>query len=197
MKRLKIILIIFLIIVIVLAGLFWYLSSQQDQSGLVNLPPVGDNNINLNTQLPSTPTTPTHTYIPTVSEEDKLKAQLTKMASAFAERFGSYSNQSDFENLEDLMTFMSRSLKSWAENVIHSGRDQINQPTIYYGITTKALKTKVAEFLPASGRAKFQVSTQRHEVVGSSANAKVYYQDIELEMIKEAGVWKVDRAEWL
>jgi len=197
-NKIFIILIILLLIAIILAGLFWYLSSQKQKQILnqnfVNYqPPANNLNVNQNTNLQPKPKI---TRPPKVSEEEKLKAQLTKMASAFTERYGSYSNQSDFENLEDLMTFMSKSLEHRTENFIREKRAQANQAAIYYGITTKSLKTEILDFSPEIGQAKFKVSTQRQEIVGSSVNAKVFYQDVEIKMIKEGGVWVVDQIEW-
>ncbi len=136
-------------------------------------------------------------FQPKISEAEKLKAQLQKMSFAFAERYGSYSNQSDFENLEDLMPFMSASLKSKTQDFIAGKRAQAKRAAIYYGITTKALNGQVEEFSPEIGRAKFKISCQRQEIVGSTANANVYYQDLEISLIKESGIWKVNKVTWL
>lgn len=197
-KLIFIILIILLLAAIILVGVFWYLSTQTQKESLnqniVNYQAPGSN-LNTNENINAAPE-PLVSW-PEISEEEKLKAQLTKMSSAFAERYGSYSNESDFENLEDLMTFMSSSLKSKTENFIREKRVEASAQAIYYGITTKSLKTELISFSPETGRATFKVSTQRQEIIGSSANARVYYQDIELEMIKEGGVWKINKAIWL
>ncbi len=198
MSKLKIILIILLTVALVLAGIFWYLSYGRGKVGLpvsenqnmINQEPASNVNENINAKPEQAVTTPQ------ISEEEKLKAQLTKMAASFSERYGSYSNQSDYENLEDLLPFMSSSLKLKTENFIREKRASGGDAAIYYGITTKALKSEATEFLPETGTAKFKISTQRQETVGASVNARVFYQEVEMTLIKESGIWKVNEVAW-
>ena len=128
-----------------------------------------------------------------ISPADKLKKQLTKIAASFVERYGSYSNQSNFENLEDLLPIMSTTLKNKSQRIIRQGRQAGVHSVVYYGVTTKALNSRVLNFSMDTGRAEFKISTQRQEAVGSNLNNKVYYKDIIVEMVKEDGVWKVDK----
>src|SRR6056297_1177249 len=73
-----------------------------------------------------------------VPEERELNANdLGKMASSFAERFGSYSNHSNYSNILDLQIFMTRKMKNWAEKSIEESKNEYSD--IYYGITTKAI----------------------------------------------------------
>lgn len=193
MSKLKIILIILLVVVLILAGVFWYLTREQDSDGEVILPPEDEE------QLPSTTNeeleteTVATTQRPVISEEEKLKAQLAKTAKAFTERYGSYSNHSDFENLRDLEPFITRSLQSSFQQIINRGSS--NDP-IYFGVTTKVLKATLEQFAPNQNLIEFKVSTQRHEVVGSTVNSRTYYQDLKLQMLQEGGVWKVNEVEW-
>ena len=41
-----------------------------------------------------------------ISQEERSKDNLMRLAASFAERFGSYSNQSNFSNIIDLKIFM-------------------------------------------------------------------------------------------
>lgn len=195
-KGLIIILIILLIIAIGMAGLFWYLSVSQNrpEPKIINTEPIKINEP-VATVTPVVVTEPVNVpnvEKPTVSEEDKTKAQLVKLVAAFVERYGSYSNQSDYENLEDLMRIMSDDLKNWAENFVADKRAAGIDETVYYGITTKVLKVDIVAYEDVLGRATFKASTQKREVVGSTVNAKVYYKDVNVEMIKEGGIWKVN-----
>ena len=112
-------LIVLLLIAIALFGVFWYLSNNANKNNVVA--PI-DNNALIAEENKIATKTPViipenKNTLPPVSYEEKEKAQLQQLVSAFVERYGSYSNQTDFENLTDLMPFMSQSLKNWAEKL--------------------------------------------------------------------------------
>ena len=121
---------------------------------------------------------------------------MARLASAFAERFGSFSNQSDYGNIRDLEIFMTAKLKAWADNYITEARARANQTAIYYGIVTKAISTEVKQFDADTGQAEILVRTQRRESAGVSGNSSTFYQDISLKYAREQGVWRVDGVNW-
>lgn len=121
--------------------------------------------------------------------------EIISMVVPFVERFGSYSNQGNFENLSDLLPFMSSSMRSWAEKRVAEQREQPFQE-LYRGVTTKALSYALSSYEPEEGRAEMQVSTQRRELIGSTVNARVYNQDIVVKLVKDDGAWVVDSAFW-
>ena len=123
------------------------------------------------------------------------EADLASIGMPFAERFGSYSNQSSFENLSDLLPFLTDDFKKWADGKIAEQLKRPYQP-IYKGITTKALSYSMKLFDDKAGIAEMTVSTQRREMVGSPANTKTYNQDIVLKFVKHDDIWLVDHAEW-
>lgn len=126
-----------------------------------------------------------------VTEED-----LKRMAASFAERFGSFSNQVNYGNINDLRIFMSVKMKNWADRFIKKETAKNVNSGIYYGITTKAIAEQVNQFNDDSGRAQITVSAQRREAVGALGNAVGFQQDIIINFIKENGIWKVDSAVW-
>ncbi|HPI67278.1 MAG TPA: hypothetical protein PKZ16_01925 [bacterium] len=191
-KKVYIILIILLLLAMILVGFFWFLikSQNEKQPPVVVVPEQEEAQIAPETEVTEEP----EVIIPEASSEQKEKAQLGQLASAFSERLGSYSNQSNYENLVDLKAFMSEDLQKWADNQITNGRVNVGSSGPYFGLTTKALKTELISY--DSEQALFMVSTQRHEVVGVDFNDRVYYQNIELEMIKVDGVWVVNRFTW-
>jgi len=121
---------------------------------------------------------------------------LARMAAAFAERFGSFSNQSDFGNLRDLQIFMTAKMKGWAQDYISQARARKTDTSIYYGIVTKAILSQVEQFDEQAGQAEILVKTQRRESSGVSANGTTFYQDIVIKYLRENGVWRVDEATW-
>jgi hypothetical protein len=146
-----------------------------------------EQNLPANTEL----TERTESVLVNLSEEEKTQGFLLKTAAAFAERFGSYSNQSNYENLLDLKMLMTEKMSQWADTLIAKGSDS---QLIYYGITTRALNTELKTI--TEDQAEVLVATQRQEAMASEENNKVYYKDILIKFAKEDGLWKVDGAYW-
>jgi len=133
--------------------------------------------------------------IPVVFKSDK--DDLMRMSSSFAERFGSYSNQSDYTNLSHLLIFMSSKMKSRMEKFIRDSRLSKDSSDIYYGITTKTVKAKVLEYNEDVEIARILVNTRRKEALASVENkSNSFSQELIISFIKENGVWKVDSAKW-
>ena len=191
-KSIYIILVILLLVAVALLGVFWYLSNNANKNNIVapidNKAPIAEEN-KIATETPVV-VPENKNILPPVSYEEKEKAQLQQLVSAFVERYGSYSNQTDFENLTDLMPFMSQSLKRWAENLIDSKRVNSHGQAPYYGVTTKVLKTEIIEF--TDELVKIKVATQKSEMFGTDYNSKVSYEDLTVSLIKEEGVWRVN-----
>lgn len=205
--RLRNILILILILAIVLLVVFWFLLRSKNEKQVIIPQDNLDNNItnlennslnNLETETEDTETDSGITVAPikTVSEEEKLKSQLRKLAISFTERYGSFSNSSDYENLEDLLQFMTSDLKNKTQNFIDSKRRANEDNLIYYGMTTRALNTKILEFDVNLNRVIFEVSCQKQEVFGTAINSNTFYSSAEVKFEKSGGVWKVDEFSW-
>jgi len=144
------------------------------------------------------PVKPTATVQP-ISRLKKAEVgadDLARMSSAFAERFGSFSNQSDYGNVRDLQIFMTDTMKIWADNYITDARARKIQTTIYYGIVTKAISNEVKQFDADIGQAEILVKTQRRESAGIAGNSATFYQDIIIKYVREQGVWRVSGIYW-
>lgn len=124
------------------------------------------------------------------------EADLKQMAGLFAERFGSYSNQSNYRNMRDLEIFMTAKLAAWAEDFIKKNIESKIDTSIYYGISSKSISTTVKEFKPDEGVARIMVGTQRRESLATGANTAGFGQNIEIVFLKQGGMWKVDEANW-
>ena len=121
---------------------------------------------------------------------------LARLAAAFAERFGSFSNQSDYGNLKDLQIFMTETMKTWAQNYMESARLKKTDTSIYYGIVTKAILSEVKQFDADVGLAEILVKTQRRESAGTSGNSSTFYQDIIIKYRREGTIWRADGVYW-
>ncbi len=130
------------------------------------------------------------------NNRDWSQDDFKQLSRSFAERFGSYSNQSNYGNIEDLEIFMSVKMKKWAEEYVTNLRANNQYSGNFYGIVTKALvEPEISSFAPDSGQVDVLVSTQREET-SSDGDPKVYNQDIKISFIKAGGEWLVDSAIW-
>ena len=151
------------------------------------LPPV--------VEQPVKPTTAVQPISP-LKKADVGSDDLARMASAFAERFGSFSNQSDYGNVRDLQIFMTGTMKTWADNYIIDARSRKTQTAIYYGIVTKAISSEVKQFDADTELAEILVKPQRRESAGIAGNSATFYQDIIIKYVREQGVWRVSGIYW-
>jgi hypothetical protein len=122
--------------------------------------------------------------------------ELARIASAFAERYGSYSNQTNYENLEALLVFMTSSFSQSTQTFIAQEREKSRDTTIYYGITARAVSVGTRSLDESAGTASFAVSTFRKETIGSSSNAKTFREECVVDFRKDGGAWKVHAVEW-
>lgn len=115
---------------------------------------------------------------------------LGKISMSFAERFGSFSNQSDYGNFTDLNILMTDNMKEWADKSVKDLKAKATS-TAYYGIKTTALTYEVKNFDDNAGKAEILIGTQRQE-----NNNPSYIQNIDLNLVKVNGDWLFDKAYW-
>jgi hypothetical protein len=115
------------------------------------------------------------------------------LSSSFAERFGSFSNQSNYDNFADARLFMTTKMQAWLDNYLTGLRAQ-NYNGVFYSITTKALTTAVQKYDDKAGTATVLVRTQRQET--KATTTKVFLQNISLNLIRSNKEWKIDGAFW-
>jgi hypothetical protein len=129
-----------------------------------------------------------------VSTENSDQATIRSIALAYTERYGSFSNQNDFENLEDLKIWMSKSLQKPTDAYIAGERAKNANTSVYHGYTTSALSAKIDSI--TNDKATVTVSARRQEVDDNTNQSKTYFQDLVLKFIKEDDAWKVNEANW-
>lgn len=131
-------------------------------------------------------------------QKSSIKDTLLRMASSFSERFGSYSNHSNFSNIETLKVFMTKRMQKWADTYVLQAKEAGGDKSIYYGMTTKSISTNLEEYDEDTGTAKISVKTRRIEAVGDTENkSQAFSQDIDVYFVKENNIWKIDGAYWL
>lgn len=151
------------------------------------------------TSVPVSPLTPT---VPSGSASSGTSApavrqpiDVTAFARSFVERFGSFSNQSNFENIRELQSLMTPVMQVWAERSIAEAEKKVVPGAPYYGMTTRAVTAQMVALDEGKGDARVLVKTQRREVKDRET-PRIFSQDILLTLRKVEGEWKVEAAEW-
>ena len=150
--------------------------------------------ININDIYPDV-NQPFNTNQPAINAEEMEKVSLTTIANNFAERYGTFSNQSNYDNLTNLKSLMTKYFWSITDQYIKESMAANPDISVYHGFTTKALSTQIIEFQMYS-KAQFKISTQRTEATETPDNTTTFYQDIIIKFIWEDNDWKVNEAKW-
>jgi len=190
------IIVISLLLIVGIVYFFFFYRFQAPDETALNQPSSEETPTAATTGTAVTPTSQTSQPAVRVRKEEMGQEDLKRMAGSFAERFGSYSNQSDFSNVEDLMIFMTAEMKAWAGGFVNDSARKTGDLSIYYGISTKAVTEEVKKYDKDAGQAEILVKNQRREAAGKMSNASAFYQDIIIRFVKEGGAWKVDAAVW-
>jgi|WetSurMetagenome_2_1015567.scaffolds.fasta_scaffold15405_5 hypothetical protein len=194
-KRTIVITILIFIIILLLAGIIYFLfmlkSPATVPSAVVNTP--ANNNLSAAATTTVKQSTPIPNAKPATTEEQN-KFYLEKVADAFAERLGSYSNQANFSNISDLKVYMTASMQSWADKYIATNQKN-PYSGVYQGVTTRAISTEIKDYNDTAGKADILVHTQKLSVNGTS-NPVTTNQDITITFVKQNSKWLVDNAKW-
>lgn len=198
-----------LLIVIVLAllgviGYFVYMGMQNkgplepvEEEIISNEEAASDNgtvdwqdSANKNSVIDSSAMMPNNMNLNSDEAELLAKAQVEQLSTSFIEVFGSYSTDSHYQNLLDLKEMVSSSYWSQLERYISAENSAET-----YSVWTNTLKAKVTNL--SDNAAQVLVKTQRGERVSKQAAEKIFYQDAEVFLLKENGLWMVNKVNWL
>lgn len=201
-RRAKIVITIIVVLLLALLAAFFLIPSPPaepvineapvDTNQPVNgtLPGGGGQNFNLNVSQP--PVNVPVTLPPVL--DDRLSLRNT--AKSFAELFGSFSSEGNYQNIVDAEYYMSDSVIAWAEQYVAEQRAKPRSGE-FFGTTTRVIfEPDVREFDLEGGTAQVVVNTRRIETGATIGSQNVYYQDITLDFIRAGNEWKVNRFTW-
>ncbi len=123
-------------------------------------------------------------------EPGALYAQ--NLARVFVERFATYSNQNKNQHIEDVKPLATDRMISWIDT------QKIEQNTKYSGVTTDVMSIEIQE----QSEEKTIVKINAQQVVRSQVDGQVGLSEeiiqkkARVELIKQAGEWKVDGFFW-
>ncbi len=187
----KIIILIMIAVVLVVAIVLGFLYFRQQPEDVT--PPTVINEQEPPPRQPIVPEVERKTIdLPKMTEEEKNEEQLQTLARVFAERFGSFSNQAGFINLDDLNSILTEQMQQW---VIGQKKELSTKYPLngeYYGVTTSAPIVKTESY--SQDKAVMVVTTQRTEKRNSES--KTFEQNIKVEFVKIDGSWLINGAYW-
>lgn len=175
-----------LVLIAIILILFWPRSGQKPAT--TPTANQGNEQVGSNSQ-PSEPVAPPEP----LSVEEKQARSAETVAKIFVERFGSYSSESEAQNLEDVLPLTTLPYRATLEAQI--AKLQAAEPADeYYGVSTRFISSTTVAM--NGDAATFDVVTQREEAVGSVSNTSVKYQTLRLELELVGEDWLVDSAIW-
>jgi hypothetical protein len=129
-----------------------------------------------------------------VAKDDKSKIQF--LAIVFGQNFGSYSNQTNLSNFDDILSFMGVSMQKWVLDTYKQEIMDKHPQNVYYAMETKVLNAQVTQIDESKNTAVAMLNTQRQEFTGSPDNVSIFNQDLLLNLVKVNDNWIVDSAYW-
>ncbi|MBU0614329.1 hypothetical protein KJ766_03570 [Patescibacteria group bacterium] len=131
-----------------------------------------------------------------VTPEDEMEQAFSSLphsvARSFVERFGSFSSESDYSNIEDVKQLSTANMQSRLSSVVIAAQN--DQAQGYYGVSTRVMVIEIENQTDSS--ATLRITTQREESIDSPANTTIRYQDIILQMVWDGQKWLVDDFTW-
>jgi len=202
-KKMAILIIVIALIAIILIIYFGFLRKKPAATINTTASSTTQNNTALPASSANGTTTPSDAplnhKVYDISKEPVHKVNaddLGKIAMSFAERFGSFSNQSNYGNFTDLKILMTDSMKSWADKYVADLKSQPQNKNVYYGVVTTALTYSVKKYDDQSGKAEITIVTQRQESTEKINGGTPYRQNLTLSLAKVNGEWLFDKANW-
>lgn len=116
-----------------------------------------------------------------------------RLARLFVERYGSFSENNDYENVKNLLSLMTTRFRQESEKII-ADAEAPDPNAEFYGITTKVLTIAMGDYVEDK-KAVVQLQTQRTETDGA-ADSTVFTQPVRVSLVSVDGVWKVDSVTW-
>jgi len=130
-----------------------------------------------------------------MTQEEVQSASLKIVASMFAEKFGTFSSDSDYVGLQELLPLTTSGLSTWIQGTyIPKLRIDHDPRGYFYRITAQSPVVNIMTLTEKS--AKVEVTVQREENSGADATMLSFLQKLTLEMIKIGDNWYVDGAYW-
>lgn len=150
--------------------------------------------ITTDTVVDTTTTVTTDTTIPETTEpvEQDDRQAITAAARSFTERYGSYSTDTNFENIERSRYLMTEAMSKQADKVIQPGQSD----NAFSSVTSAVTSVTFTDFSDGSTGATVEVAVRQKTVIGQTDPT---YRNVRarLTLKKIDTSWKIDSFRWL
>lgn len=127
---------------------------------------------------------------PVEASEAVQRAEAERLARLFVERFGSYSNFSNFENITSMEPFMTDTMKEYA-NALKKEPQNGQSVNDYYGVTSTIISLNTTRFSARQSASISFVALQETQA-GLTGEIQTAYRDGRLELVYRDGAWLVN-----
>lgn len=141
---------------------------------------------------PTTIKDPSSTSAPSEPVAVKETSPIT-VARTFVERLGSYSSESEAENIDDILPMATASFQKELESLAKSAR--ASSDGSYYGVSTLVV-TSPKTVSASETQTVLSMTTQREETKDEPGNTTIKYQSITITLVKSGTTWLVDGYTW-
>jgi hypothetical protein len=132
------------------------------------------------------------TVVPSIGSAQDAPAQPETVARVFVERFGSFSTESGYENIETILNLATSDLQERLQTIAAEARTENGQE--YYGVSTRLISLTTVS--TSETEKMISITTQREEAFGSPGNTSVRYQDITVTLVQDGANWLVADFVW-
>jgi hypothetical protein len=112
---------------------------------------------------------------------------------SFVERFGSFSTDVDYINVDDVRELSTAAMQQTLDQVTRIAQAG-DKNSSFYGVSTRVITTEVVS--ESDSVTQILYTTQREETFDTPDNTSTRYQDINLTLVKTGEVWLVDNYVW-
>jgi hypothetical protein len=145
------------------------------------------------TPTPPAPEQPTPTNQEVNVSEQSAQAQVLRLARIVIERYGSFSNRNNFENIRSLEPFITESFVQESLRFIDDSQDQ-GVEEAFYGVSTTAASLELTAFTENQS-AEVTVQTRRLETKSGEDNTQ-FNQTAVMQFENVDDTWKVNSITW-
>lgn len=195
-RAIALVIIIGLLLIALIIYLVWFRGKDARQGTIDETPGFSSVLPEINTSTPGTKPRNYQNYDISKEEPHIIGANdLGKIGMNFSERFGSFSKQANFGNIEDAKLFMTESLRRWADSYTKQLKEDY-QDRDFYEIETKAIAFTVISFNEEEGSARIVVETMRRESESLTEQGDDFMQELTLDFVLTGDRWLIDAAYW-
>ena len=187
-KGKKIIILIVVCAVLVVGLIVYFISTGKKNSSVVDK----DNAPIQKVEIPKEDVA--KVVVPPPTDTEKQASAVKNVALSFVERFGTFTNESNYQSINDLMPVLTASSQSWLLNTYIPSLVKEHDPRgFFYRIITDARTAEIIEQKDTT--LKMRVATQREETKGE-APAESFIQNIVLDLVNENNNWLINGVYW-